>query len=411
MTTLLGGDPDQCWPAIAEEGCNRNRALRLAAVVVLGCRVAAITAVHDRVMFYQLRDSFREERPDFRRFVALLALATALPQLGVPLTRIVFPHSATVLAIAGLMSFLGGPGHVSLTAWFYRDPVARPHLLANPWRYFWIPALLVGGTTAAYCVWGDAEPTRWINLFFSAWLLWHYQRQNWGIHSFIARVSSGESAGRIEELILRLAVVGGFLGAIRAVGFGEGTPVAVYGDICFNLGLAVTLSLPFLIAFAAAKTPSLAGSPLRLGFLIVASAFFLPVFVWPDPERAFLGYALAHGFQYFVFMSYMAASADQDGGTASTTVAGTVAAGRRPGAATLILCVATIGVVLALSGDVPLLKEWNLFPLFGFSLGLTMAHFVVDAGIWRLRDEFPRRYVGAAFPFLGGPSKPPADTV
>ena len=59
-----------------------------------------------------------------------------------------------------------------------------------------------------------------------------------------------------------------------------------------------------------------------------------------------------------------------------------------------------VGYLLSTSGEYDRMREWNLLPLFGLSLGVTMAHFVIDAGIWRLRDEFPRRYIGAAFPFL-----------
>jgi hypothetical protein len=40
--------------------------------------------------------------------------------------------------------------------------------------------------------------------------------------------------------------------------------------------------------------------------------------------------------------------------------------------------------------------------LFGAYLGLSMAHFVVDAGLWRLRDEFPRAFLTARLPFLLG---------
>ena len=38
--------------------------------------------------------------------------------------------------------------------------------------------------------------------------------------------------------------------------------------------------------------------------------------------------------------------------------------------------------------------------LFGAYLGAVMAHFVIDAGLWRLREEFPRRYLTAALPYL-----------
>jgi len=29
-----------------------------------------------------------------------------------------------------------------------------------------------------------------------------------------------------------------------------------------------------------------------------------------------------------------------------------------------------------------------------------MAHFVIDAGVWRLRDEFPRRFLAERLPAL-----------
>jgi len=73
----------------------------------------------------------------------------------------------------------------------------------------------------------------------------------------------------------------------------------------------------------------------------------------------------------------------------------------RPGLWTLLAAVCVIGVVQSKGGDLGLMEKWGLVPIFGLTLGVTMAHFVIDAGIWRLRDEFPRRYIGAAFPFLG----------
>jgi len=31
-----------------------------------------------------------------------------------------------------------------------------------------------------------------------------------------------------------------------------------------------------------------------------------------------------------------------------------------------------------------------------------MAHFVIDAGLWRLRDSFPRRFLASRTPYLLG---------
>ena len=53
--------------------------------------------------------------------------------------------------------------------------------------------------------------------------------------------------------------------------------------------------------------------------------------------------------------------------------------------------------------------------LFGLFLGAVMAHFVVDAGLWRMREEFPRSFLRSRLPYLvpaAGPAanyRPPID--
>jgi hypothetical protein len=331
----------------------------------------------------------------FRRFVVLLAIATALPMVAIPLLSDGSGDPIRFLTFAGLLTFLGGPAHVSLTSWFYTDPVARDYFLKRPIRYFVAPFFLIAGTTFAYWYWREGEPTRWINFGFSIWLLWHYQRQNWGVHSFVTRVASGGSASVLEESILRIAVVGGIIGGIKSAGFGVGTPVEAYADTAFQAGTAITITLPIMIVAALATVPSLRAAPLRIGSLLMGASFFLPVFVYDDPTSAVLTYALAHGLQYWVFMGYVARSTSLPSATPSST-----SEMMRPGVWTLLAGVVVIGFLLSEGGDFGLMQKWNLLPVFGFTLGATMAHFVIDAGIWRLRDEFPRRYVGAAFPFL-----------
>jgi hypothetical protein len=43
---------------------------------------------------------------------------------------------------------------------------------------------------------------------------------------------------------------------------------------------------------------------------------------------------------------------------------------------------------------------WPVRALYGAYLGAVMAHFVIDAGLWRLRDEFPRKFLRDSLPFL-----------
>ena len=335
---------------------------------------------------------FFGDDPRFRRFVLLLALATAVPMIAVPFTRGEYRDTTAMLSLASLLGFLGGPGHVSLTTWFYADPLARNHFLANPVRYVLAPLVLIVGTTLAYVVWQEREPTRWINFFFTVWLLWHYQRQNWGVHSFVTRVTSDEPASRLEGWILKTAVVGGVIGGIHSAEFGAGTAIAAYAPVAFRVGAAVTMTLPVLIGVAVATTPGLRSAPLRLCTLLVAAGFFLPVFLFDDPGNAVLTYGLAHGLQYAVFMTYVARASGLPGAAPGSP--------GRPGLMMLAACLLVVGAFLYKGNDYGLMQKWNLLPVFGLVLGVTMAHFVIDAGIWRLRDDFPRRYVGAAFPFL-----------
>ena len=38
--------------------------------------------------------------------------------------------------------------------------------------------------------------------------------------------------------------------------------------------------------------------------------------------------------------------------------------------------------------------------LYGAFLGAVMAHFVIDAGLWRMRAEFPRSFLRSRLPYL-----------
>jgi hypothetical protein len=48
---------------------------------------------------------------------------------------------------------------------------------------------------------------------------------------------------------------------------------------------------------------------------------------------------------------------------------------------------------------------WLPRAVFGTYLGLVSAHFLIDAGLWRLRDEFPRTFLTDRLPFLLHPAR------
>jgi hypothetical protein len=124
------------------------------------------------------------------------------------------------------------------------------------------------------------------------------------------------------------------------------------------------------------------------GFSVVYGGsllFSLPIFVFGSPYAAVGGMTVAHGLQYLVLVGLIA--------------------GRGRGAARGLRVVALGNV--ALLGGILLSAASHLHNsapagrlLFGAYLGAVMAHFVIDAGLWRMRDHFPKMFMARYLPFL-----------
>jgi hypothetical protein len=111
----------------------------------------------------------------------------------------------------------------------------------------------------------------------------------------------------------------------------------------------------------------------------------VPLFIFSDFASATLGYALGHGLQYLVFMGF-------------------VGAGKKNAIVSLatLLVMGTVGAVVL--NAALLAPDWLASPfcraLYGAFYGAVMAHFVVDAGAWRLREVFQRSYMREKFYFI-----------
>jgi hypothetical protein len=105
------------------------------------------------------------------------------------------------------------------------------------------------------------------------------------------------------------------------------------------------------------------------------------------------GLTAAHGYQYLLIMAL-------------------VAGGERPGLPRLVSLALLLNIGLLLGTALNLASHLHGSApagraLYGAYLGAVMAHFVVDAGLWRLRDEFPRRFLTRRLPYLlGAPGRP-----
>ena len=114
--------------------------------------------------------------------------------------------------------------------------------------------------------------------------------------------------------------------------------------------------------------------------------FFVPVFCFSSPYAAVAGLTLAHGYQYLLIMALVS-------GAPGTPAASGVSLA-------VLLNIALLGG-LALSGASHLHDAGPLGrAVYGAYLGVVMAHFVLDAGLWRLREQFPRDLLGERLPYL-----------
>jgi heme A synthase len=127
--------------------------------------------------------------------------------------------------------------------------------------------------------------------------------------------------------------------------------------------------------------------------------FFLPIYLSNDINVTFLSYAIAHGLQYIIFMGIVSLNA-QDGERAR--------AARLRSALVLMALMVLLGLLFyhaeAFKGYAFVksnaLLVWSFDFLFGAVLGATMAHFVIDAGAWRLSKLPQREYMTKRFGFI-----------
>ena len=289
----------------------------------------------------------------------------------------------------GWLLFVGSSVHVAGTGWLYTLPEVRAHARAHPTRYVYAPIALVAVAALVAAVL-PSSGFAWLLLPYFAWQFLHFQKQNLGMAA-LAASSRGIAGLRPAER--RALTVSGLAGIAALVA----RPAVLQLQIDPGLGRLWVIAL---VVFGCAVMAGvfLVGSRPRHdrppGFCIVylsSLCFALPVFAFRSPYAAVGGMTIAHGFQYLLLV-------------------GLVAAGGPRGTRRVLRLAALCNV--ALIGGIALTAASHLHSggaparfVFGAYLGVVMAHFVIDAGLWRLRDPFPRRFVSTYVPYLVKPSQ------
>ena len=306
--------------------------------------------------------------------------------IGAVVAAIGLAPSADAPAPEGLafLLFLGSSVHVASTAWFYTVPDVRAHMREHKPRYLWWPLALITGAGAIAMLVPRAA-LDWLLLPYFGWQFFHFQKQNLGIAALAAPSRGVAPLRGVERQALTGAGLAGIAGLLARPSLLQ-VPVR---PLLAPLFPAAVITFAVFVAVGAWCLAARSPAQRPAGFCVVyltSLTFSLPVFVFTSPYAAVAGLTIAHGLQYLLLMGLLAAAGPRTGR-------------RLAGLAALCNIALLGGAALSIASDQaaggPAVRV-----LFGLFLGAVMAHFVVDAGLWRMREQFPRSFLRSRLPYL-----------
>ncbi len=308
------------------------------------------------------------------------------------------PGAPPVTALSWLL-FTGSSVHVASTGWLFTVPAVRAYAAEHAARCLWVPvSLVIIAAIAAAAI--HPAAFGWLLLPYFGWQFFHYQKQNLGMASLAAsaqRVRPLLPAERRPLLLAGVAAVAVLAARPGLLGLRLGVPApALFPLAAAGYAVAVAAGLAALIRRPTAERPA------AFCVTYLTCLFFsLPAFVFASPYAAVGGMTVAHGLQYLLLVALIAGGSAGGAGTRSSRLV----------RLSLLANIALIGGT-ALSRASHLHNAgWPGRCVFGAYLGVVMAHFVIDAGLWRMRDPLARNFVAAHLPYLvpGRPVVPAPD--
>jgi hypothetical protein len=339
--------------------------------------------------------SRREHGKQF--FLISLLLATWLPIiLFLSLPKAELPYGLETVKFVFL--FLG-TAHVPATIFFYMDRGFSEIIRKHKSRYIYLPIVVTILSGLIFAFLGTAVQA-YLLLIYWGWQAFHYGRQNIGVYAFASIAQTGRSPRKAEKLAIDMGTLCGIFGTFKILGMAV-APAYLHGvfNYLYLLGSIGYVGVLVFTIFVYIKYFS-ETTWLKTLFLFTSVFFFFPVFISTDLNVAFLSYAMAHGFQYLVFMTTVSLNS---GGHDSRIF-------RLGNAIKPVALVIIVGFAFSRVGwarELEAIKSSVVFMrsldfLVGAIFGLTMAHFLIDAGAWKLSMELQRNYITRRFNFLFG---------
>lgn len=288
--------------------------------------------------------------------------------------------------------------HVAATIWLYVDRRFLRVMAQHRARYVYAPLAVVLASGTVFTLAGPEVQAYWM-LVYWAWQAYHYGRQNVGIYSF-ASIAEGRCAERAARWPLELATACAICGTFQILGaeVSPGYLRALFENL-YRVGAVAFAGVVVLGAFTYLRRIR-ESSPLQAAFFFTLLLFFAPIFLSTNPIVAFSSYAVAHGIQYMVIVSVLAGSLVVKDGRRGVSGRMTILLGG------MILLGVAAYLKAAGWGESTLLLRGALDFAAGMVLGTAAAHFIVDAGAWRLSEPPIRAYMASRFGFLLGPARP-----
>ena len=316
-------------------------------------------------------------------FFTLLLIATLFPILFVPFAT---PFRAKATSIDGVFDllFLLSTMHVGLSAFFYSDKMYRS-VTVEKWGYYiafpLIVIVLLGGIAMTFPTSGII----YIVIFYHAWLLFHYGRQNYGILAFVAAATQTGRPLAFEKIALHLAPIGGILASYSVLAQAKDSVLSGQLNLLFNLGAILTFIAIVCAVIGAGMALRSHGNLRRPLTLLIMSCFFVPTFFFSNFTQAIMGYAIAHAVQYFVFMTFLAAGTKNRPPIMSLFV--------------LLFSMLAVWIIILITREKSIFGEYQNF-VAGAAIGLVIWHFIMDAGFWKLSVPWQREQVRQRLDFL-----------
>jgi len=287
--------------------------------------------------------------------------------------------------------FVGSSVHVASTGWLYTLPEVRGFSREHRTRLVLLPAGLILATALLAGALAPATMA-WFLLPYYAWQFFHFQKQNLGMAALAASSRRAAPLRPVERRALMTAGYAGIAGLIAHPGLLQLRLDPRLGLI-YPAAAAVFAGAVGVGVMTVARRPG-GGVAFRAVYL-TSLCFFGPVFAFGSPYAAVGGMTIAHGLQYLLLVGLVAAGNGQLPGRALRLA---------------ILCnVALVGGAVLSAASHLHGAAFAGRLAFGAYLGTVMAHFVLDASLWRLRDPFPRAFLASRVPGLLPPRVPAPD--